>query len=149
MLAIVYRRTMWAAWRPSPICPWWQRATPPDSVAKVTHMKVCVRCMSDMWHRNMELMSLFDSYKYEPITKYATQQRRTGTCSSVTVNFAGDMIIQSNKDDFLNKTNKHRFIHFLSHKLERARCSTEHSKHDTDVLIVQTALPLPEQKIRF
>ncbi len=46
------------------------------------------------------------------------------------------MIIQS-KEDFLNKQ---RFIHFLSDKLERAGWSTEHAKHEANVLIVQTAL---------
>ena len=60
---------------------------------------------------------------------------------SLIVHFSGDVLIQSKKKDFLkNKTNKQRFIHFLSDKLERVGCSTEHTKHDADVLIAQTTL---------
>ena len=60
---------------------------------------------------------------------------------SVTVHFSGDMIIQSNKDQFLNnKENKQQFLVYLSDKLERAGCITDHAKHDADVLIVQTAI---------
>ena len=51
------------------------------------------------------------------------------------------MIIQSKKDQFLNnKENKQRFLVYLSDKLERAGCITDHAKHDADVLIVQTAI---------
>lgn len=51
------------------------------------------------------------------------------------------MIIQSKKDQFLNnKENKQRFFCYLSDKLETAEYITDHAKHDTDVLIVQTAI---------
>ena len=84
---------------------------------------------------------VFDGYTDEPSTKDATQLRRTGACSSVTIHFTGDMIIQSKKEEFLNnKINKQRFIHYLSDKLEEAGCRTDHSKQDADVLIVQTAV---------
>lgn len=84
---------------------------------------------------------VFDGYKEEPTIKDATQLRRTGVTPSVTVHFSGDMIIQSKKDQFLNnKENKQRFLVYLSDKLERAGCITDHAKHDADVLIVQTAI---------
>lgn len=111
----------------------WPRGSTYDSVCQIY-----VRYVTQKYGA---AVIVFDGYKDEPTTKDATQQRRTGTCSSLTVNFAGDMIIKSKKEDFLNnKTNKQRFIHFLSDKLERAGCSTEHAKHDADVRIVQTAL---------
>ncbi|XP_076040893.1 uncharacterized protein LOC143025304 [Oratosquilla oratoria] len=111
----------------------WPRGSTYDSVCQIY-----VRYVTQKYGA---AVIVFDGYRDEPTTKDATQQRRTGTCSSLTVNFGGDMIIQSKKEDFLNnKTNKQRFIHFLSDKLERAGCSTEHAKHDADVLIVQTAL---------
>ena len=59
----------------------------------------------------------------------------------MTVHFSGDMIIQCKKDQFLNnKENKQRFLVYLSAKLEKAGCITDHAKHDADVLIVQTAI---------
>ena len=76
----------------------------------------------------------------QPTIKDATQLRRTGVTPGVTVHFYGDMIIQSKKDQFLNnKENKQRFLVYLSDKLERAGCITDHAKHDADVLILQTA----------
>ena len=42
---------------------------------------------------------VFDGYTNEPSTKDATHLRRTGTCSGVTVHFAGDKLIQSKKDE--------------------------------------------------
>ena len=85
---------------------------------------------------------VFDGYKEEPTIKDATQQlRRTGVTPGMTVHFSGDMIIQSKKDHFLNnKENKQQFLVYLSDKLERAECITDHAKHDADVLIVQTAI---------
>ena len=84
---------------------------------------------------------VFDGYKEEPTIKDATQLRRTGATPGVTVHFSGDMIIQSKKDQFLNnKENKQRFLVYLSAKLEKAGCITDHAKHDADVLIVQTAI---------
>ena len=84
---------------------------------------------------------VFDGYKEEPTIKDATQLRRTGATPGVTVHFSGDMIIQSKKDQFLNnKDNKQRFLVYLSAKLEKAGCITDHAKHDADVLIVQTAI---------
>ena len=51
------------------------------------------------------------------------------------------MIVQSKKEEFLqDKVNKQRFIHYLADKLERAGCSTDHTKQDADVFIVQTAV---------
>ena len=84
---------------------------------------------------------VFDGYKEEPTIKDATQLRRTGATSGVIVHFSGDMIIQSKKDQFLNnKETKQRFLVYLSAKLEKAGCITDHAKHDADVLIVQTAI---------
>src|SRR4029434_9916750 len=78
-------------------------------------------------------------YTIEPTIKDATQLRRRGATPGVTVHFSGDMIIQSKKDQFLNnKENKQRFLVYLSAKLEKAGCITDHAKHDAD--IVQTAI---------
>ena len=84
---------------------------------------------------------VFDGYKDEPSIKDTTHLRRTGSNPGVTVHFSGDMIIRSKKDEFLkNNENKQRFLGYLSDKLVRAGCITDHTKHDADVLIVQTAI---------
>lgn len=92
-----------------------------------------------MTQRYGDAAIVFDGYKDEPTTKDATQLRRTGSCSSVRVHFTGQMIIQSKKGFLNNKTNKQRFIHYLSDKLKRAGCSTYPTVNDADVLIVQIA----------
>ena len=58
---------------------------------------------------------VFDGNKEEPTIKYTTQLRRTGVIPGVTVHFSGDMIIQSKKDQFLNrKENKQPTVLGLS-----------------------------------
>ena len=90
---------------------------------------------------------IFVGYSDVPITKDATQLRRTGACVGVTVHFDGDMMIESKKEDFLNnKANKQRFIHYLSDKLERAGCRIDQATHDADVLIVQTSVASAQTK---
>nr|XP_054767556.1 uncharacterized protein LOC129274841 [Lytechinus pictus] len=84
---------------------------------------------------------VFDGYEDGPTTKDVTHLRRTGACPGLTVNFAGDMVIKSKKEEFLaNEVNKQRFINLLSKRLERAGCVTIHARNDADVLIVTTAV---------
>ena len=90
---------------------------------------------------------VFDGYNDDPTTKDAIHLRRTGYCVGVTVHFACGMMITSKKDEFLNnKSNKQRFIHYLSDNLERAGCSVDHAKHYADVLIVLTAVASARHK---
>lgn len=108
-------------------CLAWPRGSTSDSV-----WEVCVRYVTQ---RYGDAAIVFDGYKDEPTTKDATQLR-IGSCSSVRVHFTGQMIIQSKKGFLNNKTNKQRFIHYLSDKLKRAGCSTYPAVNDADVLIV-------------
>lgn len=76
---------------------------------------------------------VFFGYSNEPSTKDATHMRRTGGHTVVTVNFTGNMIIQSKKDEFLNNVkNKQHFLDHLSSDLEQAG--------DADLLIAKTAV---------
>ena len=43
---------------------------------------------------------VYNVYKDDPTTKYATHMRRTGDCVGVTVHFAREMMIKSKKGVF-------------------------------------------------
>ena len=110
----------------------WSRAS--------THERICQLYVDYVTRRYGHATILFDGYDDGPTTKYAAHIRRTGVCPSLKVNFAGDMIIKSKKDEFLaNEVNKQRFINLLD-SLDRVGCTTINARGDADVLIVTTAV---------
>ena len=104
----------------------WPRAT--------TYNNICKLYTDYVTQRYGRPTIVFDGYHDGPTTKDSTHFRRTGACSGLTVNFAGDMVIKSRKQEFLaNNVNKQRFIHLLSDRLQMAGCVTVHARHDADV----------------
>ncbi len=88
---------------------------------------------------------VFDGYHNGPSTKDATHLRRSGTRKGVTVHFTREMVLKSNKDEFLaNEANKQLFINLLSERMEQAGCVTIHAQQDADLLIVRTAVQSAE-----
>ena len=84
---------------------------------------------------------VFEGYTANPTTKDVTHLRRGSSSGGVVVHFTGNMTVQYKKDVFLNnEENKQRFIHFLSDKLERAGCDTNHAVNAADVLIIKAAV---------
>ena len=92
---------------------------------------------------------MFDGYD-EMSTKAMTQQRRASGKVAATVTFSESMSITMKKDNFLsNPKNKQSFLLMLSEALQNVGCVTHHANGDADLLIVQTAVSLPERKPRF
>ncbi|XP_031562783.1 uncharacterized protein LOC116298445 [Actinia tenebrosa] len=66
---------------------------------------------------------------------------------SKTVHFELDMVISSNKQEFLtNKDNKIKFIDLFANRLQVAGCSVKHATEDADLLITQTAVESASEK---
>ena len=91
-----------------------------------------------------EIHIVFDGYNDQSSTKTDEHEgrRRTGkVASNVIISEAGDTIVTSKKDEFLqNKHNKGQLIHLLMNRLSAAGIKTSQSEGDADTLIVKTAL---------
>ena len=100
-----------------------------------TYDSVCDMYVKYVIQRYGTVIIVFDGYTDEPTIKDVTHIQRAGSGACITVHFTGDMVIKSNKDEFLrNWANKQQFINILSDKLKSAGCSTDHAKHDADHL---------------
>ncbi len=87
----------------------------------------------------------FDGYDDGPSTKDATRLRCSWTHIAVTVHVTEDMVLKSNKHQFLaNKTNKQLFINLLSESLAQAASVISHAQQDADLLIVKTTVQSAE-----
>ena len=85
------------------------------------------------------LLYLMDTLTIPP-PKTAHQQQSKGV-SSARVNFVGDMMLQSKKEEFLsNKHNKQQFINMLGNMLNDQGCKVYLADGDADILISKTAI---------
>jgi hypothetical protein len=90
---------------------------------------------------------VFDGYGEDPSTKDAAHLRRTGGVCSTSINFTGNMILNSKEEQFLsNPHNKQIFIDMLSDKLHEHGCTVHHAEGDADVLIVAKTMESARQK---
>lgn len=93
---------------------------------------------------------VFDGYRNSASTKCVTHQKRArGLVVTPDVHLAPTQVFTfGSKQSFLaNKTNKQRFIDFLSETLKEHGVSTKHAEGDADLLIVQEAVNMASRKV--
>ncbi len=106
-----------------------------------TYQQICDSYVRYVKQKYGQAIIVFDGYNSGPSTKDCAHHRRLKGHIGAQVNFVGDMVVHSKKEDFLsNYTNKQQFINMLSNMLQNEGCQVHNARGDADLLIVTTAL---------
>jgi len=88
----------------------------------------------------------FDGYEGGSSTKDCAHLMRRGDICSNTINFTGNMVMNSSKQQILSHpSNKQRFINILSSRLIAKGCTTHHAGGNADLITAMKVIDCSRQ----